>query len=92
MQNPYWVGDYLVDPSRNQIKRFEQTHLLQPKVLAVLNLLASNAGEVVSHEQLMSEVWPNVYVTPNTLQRCIAELRKALGGQQQNSRCYQNAF
>lgn len=79
MQSPYWVGDYLVDPSRNQIKRFEQTHLLQPKVVAVLNLLASNAGEVVSHEQLMSEVWPNVYVTPNTLQRCITELRKALG-------------
>jgi DNA-binding winged helix-turn-helix (wHTH) protein/Tol biopolymer transport system component len=79
MQNPYWVGDYLVDPSRNQIKRFEQIHLLQPKVVAVLNLLASNAGEVVSHERLMSEVWPNVYVTPNTLQRCIAELRKALG-------------
>ncbi|WP_340677408.1 winged helix-turn-helix domain-containing protein [Paraglaciecola sp.] len=79
MHKPYWVGDYLVDPSRNQIKRFEQTHLLQPKVVAVLNLLASKAGEVVSHEQLMSEVWPNVYVTPNTLQRCIAELRKVLG-------------
>jgi DNA-binding winged helix-turn-helix (wHTH) protein/Tol biopolymer transport system component len=79
MRSPYWVGDFLVDPSRNQIKRFEQTHLLQPKVVAVLNLLASNAGEVVSHEQLMSEVWPNVYVTPNTLQRCITELRKALG-------------
>lgn len=79
MENPYWVGDYYVEPARNQIRRFEQTNYLQPKVLAVLNLLAKHSGKVVSHDTLMEKVWPNVYVSPNTLQRCIAELRKALG-------------
>ena len=79
MHKPYWVGDYLVDPSRNQITHFEQVQVLQPKMLSVLNLLAKHSGEVVSHEQLMTHVWPNIYVTTNTLQRCIAELRKAFG-------------
>lgn len=79
MDHPYWVADYLVDPARNQVTRSQKTYLLQPKVLAVLNLLAQNAGKVVSHETLMREVWPDTYVSPNTLQRCIAEVRKALG-------------
>jgi DNA-binding winged helix-turn-helix (wHTH) protein len=79
MQKPYWVGDYLVDSPRNQITRSEQVQILQPKMFSVLNLLAQHAGEVVSHEQLMAHVWPNIYVTQNTLQRCIAELRKAFG-------------
>lgn len=79
MDAPYWVADYLIDPSRNQVTRSKQTYIVQPKVLAVLNLLAKHAGQVVSHDELMSTVWPNAYVGPNTLQRCIAELRKMLG-------------
>ncbi len=79
MDHPYWVADYLVDPARNQVTRSQKTYLLQPKVLAVLNILAKNAGKVVSHDTLMDEVWPDTCVSPNTLQRCIAEVRKALG-------------
>ena len=79
MKNQYWVGDCFVDLSRNCIERQGQSLPLQPKVLAVLTLLARNAGQVVSHDALMSEVWSDRYVAPNTLQRCVAQLRKALG-------------
>ena len=79
MDAPYWVADYLVDPSRNQITYAKSTVVLQPKVVAVLNVLAQSAGQVVSHDELMQKVWPNTYVGSNTLQRCIAELRKVLG-------------
>lgn len=79
MDTPYWVADYLIDPSRNQVTRSQKTYVVQPKVLAVLNLLAKRAGQVVSHEELIDTVWPNTHVGPNTLQRCIAELRKMLG-------------
>jgi DNA-binding winged helix-turn-helix (wHTH) protein len=74
--SPYWVADYYVEASRNQVTWSNTTYPLQPKVLAVLNVLAMQSGKVVSHEELMNEVWPDTYVSPNTLQRCIAELRK----------------
>ena len=48
--------------------------------MAVLTYLAKNANRVVSHDELLSKVWPDAVVTPNTLQRSIAQLRKALGG------------
>lgn len=79
MQKQYWIGECYIDLSRNQIKRLEQVETLQPKVLAVLTILAKHAGQVVSHEQIMDEVWADSVVNPNTLQRCITQLRKALG-------------
>jgi len=47
--------------------------------LAVLTYLAENQGQVVSQEALLSKVWQGTVVSPNTLQRSIAQLRKALG-------------
>ncbi|MFS1523830.1 winged helix-turn-helix domain-containing protein [Microbulbifer sp. 2304DJ12-6] len=75
----YWVGDFFVDLSRNQITRNGQSRTIPPKALAVLTYLAKHQRKVVSHDDLLTEVWPNTVVTPNTLQRSIAQLRKALG-------------
>ena len=79
----YWVGDFFVDLSRNQVTQKEQSQTIAPKALAVLTYLAENQGRVVSYDELFTKVWPNTVVTPNTLQRSIAQLRKVLG---QNSK------
>lgn len=79
MAQQYWIGDFHIDLSRNQITQTEQKQTLAPKALAVLTYLAKNKGKVVSHDELLGAVWPNTVVSPNTLQRCIAQLRKALG-------------
>ena len=79
MAEQYWVGDFFVDVTRNQITKKAQSQKIPPKALAVLTCLAKNANTVVSHDLLLSEVWPDTVVTPNTLQRSIAQLRKALG-------------
>jgi DNA-binding winged helix-turn-helix (wHTH) protein len=75
----YWVGDFFIDLTRNQITKKNQSRTIPPKALAVLTCLAKNSNKVVSHDDLLSEVWPNTVVTPNTLQRSIAQLRKVLG-------------
>jgi len=77
MGKQYYVNDYLVDTSRNQICYQEQNIALPKKALAVLTLLAENVDAVVSHDMLMEAVWTNSIVAPNTLQRSIAQLRKA---------------
>jgi len=79
MAAQYWVGDFFVDLTRNQITQKKQSQTIPPKALAVLTYLAKNVNKVVSHDELLSEVWLDTVVTPNTLQRSIAQLRKALG-------------
>ncbi len=79
MAKQYRVGEFLIDLSRNQISRNHQSQVLAPKVLAVLTCLAERQGHVVSQDELMSKVWSGSIVSPNTLQRCVAQLRKSLG-------------
>src|SRR5690242_21109093 len=45
----------------------------------MLRMLAANAGRVVSKQELMEAVWPNVHVSEDSLFQCIRELRSALG-------------
>lgn len=79
MAEQYWIGEFFVDLSRNQITQNKEPQIIAPKALAVLTHLAENQGKVVSQEALLAKVWPNTVVSPNTLQRSIAQLRKALG-------------
>lgn len=79
MAKQYWIGDFYVDLSRNQITQSVHIQTLAPKALSVLTCLAENQGQVVSQDSLLSRVWPDTVVSPNTLQRSIAQLRKALG-------------
>lgn len=52
---------------------------LRPKAFDLLRLLAANAGRVVSKQELMEAVWPNVHVSDDSLFQCIRQLRAALG-------------
>ena len=83
MTAQYWVGDFFVDLTRNQITQKTESQTIPPKALAVLTHLAKNANKVVSQDELLDRVWPDTIVTPNTLQRSIAQLRKALGEDRQ---------
>lgn len=52
---------------------------LEPKVMEVLTVLASQPGRVVSRNEILDAVWPNVVVTEHTLTRCIYQLRNEIG-------------
>ena len=45
----------------------------------VLAVLAANAGDVVSREELVKAVWKDVATTDDSLIQCIADIRRALG-------------
>ncbi|MCG7535734.1 winged helix-turn-helix domain-containing protein [Pseudoalteromonas sp. OOF1S-7] len=79
MTQQYWIGEFYVDLSRNQITDGNEVITLAPKALSVLTALAQQQGHVISQDTLLDKVWPDTIVSPNTLQRCIAQLRKALG-------------
>jgi DNA-binding winged helix-turn-helix (wHTH) protein/dipeptidyl aminopeptidase/acylaminoacyl peptidase len=75
--NELFVGDFRIDVKRSEVIYQKNISTLEPKVLKVLLLLAENPGEIIPRQQLLDEVWPDVIVEANTLQRCIAQLRKA---------------
>ena len=69
-----------LDSERAELRRPDgETIKLRPKTLEMLRLLAGNAGRVLSKQQLMEAVWPNVHVGEDSLFQCIREIRTALG-------------
>ncbi len=73
------IGDWLVQPSLNQIARGETVVRLRPKVMDVLAQLAGTPGEVVSKEAILDAVWSKQYMGDTALSRAVFELREALG-------------
>ncbi|MGI9295456.1 MAG: winged helix-turn-helix domain-containing protein, partial [Pseudomonadales bacterium] len=73
------LDEWIVEPLTSTFKRNGHTLHVEPKVMDVLLCLARNAGEVVTRDQLLRQVWANLVVTDEVLTRCISELRTALG-------------
>ena len=52
---------------------------LRNRSFGVLRHLATNAGRVVTKDELLEVNWPGVTVTDDSLTQCISEIRRALG-------------
>lgn len=58
-----------------------QVVALRAQSVRVLQALAARAGELVTKDALMDEVWPETHVTDDSLVQCVSEIRKALGAE-----------
>lgn len=58
---------------------------LTPKVFGVLRYLVEHSGRLVTHDELLSALWPDTYVQPEVLKNHILEVRSALGDRAKNS-------
>jgi len=52
---------------------------LRHKSLEVLKMLAENAGKTVFRDDLLSTVWGGSHVSEDSLAKCVADIRKAIG-------------
>jgi len=52
---------------------------LRPKSYRVLEVLCERRGELVSKDDLVREVWPDVFVSDDSLAHCVSDIRRALG-------------
>jgi TolB-like protein/DNA-binding winged helix-turn-helix (wHTH) protein/tetratricopeptide (TPR) repeat protein len=73
------IGAWRVDAALDEISRDGQTTKLEPKMMQLLLCLAAHAGQVVSVEQLLNEIWKDVVVTPDSVYHAVAALRRVLG-------------
>jgi len=72
-------GRYVLDLRRGSLLLDGREVALRPKTFAVLRFLVEHPGRLVSKEELLEAVWPNLVVTDDTLVQSIGELRRALG-------------
>lgn len=77
----FWVGEWLVQPSRNRICRGERALHLEAKPIEVLRYLSCRAGGVASKEDVMQAVWPDTFVSDQALSHAIWVLREAFGAE-----------
>jgi TolB-like protein/DNA-binding winged helix-turn-helix (wHTH) protein len=73
------IGAWRVDSALDVISKDGHTTKLEPKMMQLLLCLAAHAGQVVSVEQLLDEVWKDVVVTPDSVYHAVAALRRVLG-------------
>jgi len=73
------IGDWCVNPISGQILRDGATAQLEVRTLRLLLCLAEHAGEVVSIDDLLKQVWSGVAVSPDSVYQAVASLRRQLG-------------
>ena len=82
-QRIFQFGRFTLDPNMASLCRDGRQLAVRPKSFDVLVYLARNPGRVVSKDELMEAVWPNIFVTDNSLVQCISDIRAALDDEAQ---------
>jgi TolB-like protein/DNA-binding winged helix-turn-helix (wHTH) protein/cytochrome c-type biogenesis protein CcmH/NrfG len=73
------IGEWTVHPALDTISRGAETQKLEPRTMRLLMCLANSAGDVVSIDRLLTEVWAGVVVGPASVYEAVSQLRKILG-------------
>ncbi len=74
----YRIGPLTLQPHR-QLLMGDTPVLLGRKALELLSVLAEAEGDLVTKDELMAAVWPDVTIEENAVQVHMTALRKALG-------------
>ena len=82
----YLVGDLRVDVGQQRVTRSDAEIALPNLSFQQLVALIRAAPDVLSHDALMSQVWPGLVVSPETLHKRTNLLREALGDGARESR------
>src|ERR1051325_4461071 len=75
----YVFDGFTLDLGRGCLTRDGEELKLRPKSFKALVHLVENAGRIVSKEELIGAIWPDVTVTDDSLVQCLMEIRKTLG-------------
>ena len=74
----YHFGEFTLDTGRGCVLKAGSEVKLRPKVFETLKYLVEHSGRLVGKKELMQAVWPDTFVTDDSLVQCTLELRRAL--------------
>jgi len=73
------IGAWTVDPASGEISRPGETARLEARASRLLLYLAERQGQVVSIDELLTQVWPGVTVSSDSVYQAVTSLRRQLG-------------
>ena len=79
----YQFGEFTLDVARGCVLKAGEEIKLRPKVYETLKYLVEHSGRLVGKQELMQAVWPDAFVTDDSLVQCTLELRRALDDRSQ---------
>ena len=84
-KNPtcYRFGEFILEPERASLVKAGREIKLRPKVFDALRYLVENRGRLVPKEELIQNLWPEAFVTDDSLVQCMVELRRGLDDRSQ---------
>src|SRR5947207_11649948 len=75
---PVDFGPFRLDAPNSRLLREGKPVALTPKAFDVLHYLTSQPDRLVTKSELLSAVWPDVFVSDASVKVCVREIRKAL--------------
>ena len=79
----YEFGDFTMDIARGSVFKGGEEIKLRPKVYETLKYLVEHSGRLIGKQELMQALWPDAFVTDDSLVQCTLELRRALDDRDQ---------
>src|SRR5262249_16959400 len=79
----YRFEGYTLDTARCSLQTGDRVVELRPRAFEVLRYLVENAGRLVTKEEFIKAIWPDVTVTDESLTHCVSEARNAIGDDRQ---------
>src|SRR5215469_16606600 len=80
----YSFDDFTVDLATGCLLRNGKEVKLRPKSFEALRYLVENGCRLVSKDELMRALWPDSFVTENSLVKCMKDVRLALEDESQH--------
>lgn len=75
----FTFGPFVLDPREGRLSRDGQPIALSGKALEMLTVLVSRAGQLVTREDLLQELWPDASVEDSNITVHVGTIRRALG-------------
>jgi len=75
----YRFGRFRLDPLRRILRRDGEPVTVSPKAFEVLEVLVRHAPELITKEEILRQVWPNLTIEENNLTHHVSVLRRVLG-------------
>jgi Tol biopolymer transport system component/DNA-binding winged helix-turn-helix (wHTH) protein len=74
----YRFGDFELNVQSLRLRAASKIRPLEPKSFRLLQFLIENRGRAVSKEEIVAAVWPNTFVSDNSVTRAVTQIRKSL--------------
>ena len=81
MPASYRFGPFVLDVAGYRVWRGETPLALSPKAFDLLHLFVRQRSALLTKDEILGKLWPDVAVTDNALTQVVSELRQALGDQ-----------